>query len=59
MASTSDLVTAMNNITLDDEEEGGLALEDEVFQKTESAFTGFDAKLCIVARFISEGNVDF
>lgn len=59
MAATSDLINSMNNTTLDDEEEAGLALEEEVFQNTEQVFSGFNADLCVVARFISEGNIDF
>lgn len=59
MASTSGLINSMSNITLDDEEEGGLALEEEVFQNAEQVFSGFNPNLCVVARFISEGNIDF
>lgn len=49
----------MESITLEDEEEGGLAIEEEVFHKKEQDFNGFDVKLCVVGRFITEGQVDF
>ncbi|KAK1392891.1 DUF4283 domain-containing protein [Heracleum sosnowskyi] len=59
MASTSNLVNAMNNISLDDEEDGGVALELEEIQGGAQQLQGFDAKLCVVARFLSDGRVDF
>lgn len=39
--------------------EGDLALEEGLIHGEEQLFTGFDAKLCVVARFISDGHVDF
>lgn len=59
MDPTKNIVHAMNNITLYDEEEGGLTTEDEAIQGNEQLFNGFDANLCVVARFISDGRVDF
>lgn len=59
MNTTNSLTNAMNNITLEDEEEGGLAVGEEAIHNTEQLINGFDAKLCVVARFITEGNVDF
>lgn len=59
MASTSSITQAMNNISLEDEEEGILAIEDEIPTEGDPVSYGFDAKLCVVARFISEGRVDF
>lgn len=59
MDFTNNLVASMNDISLEDEEEGGLALETEEQVGNDQIFSGFDAKLCVVARFISEGRVDF
>lgn len=59
MASTSSIINAMNNITLDDEEEGGLALEETECEKGGEGFKDFDTKLCLMGRFITEGVVDF
>lgn len=53
----SNIIDAMNNITLEDEEEGGLDIEVE--EVNNGAFAGFNAKLCVVARFITDGNADF
>lgn len=49
----------MENITLEDEEEGGLAFEEEVLQGEEQALSGIDANLCVVGRFIIDRKVDF
>ncbi|KAL8127313.1 hypothetical protein AgCh_014288 [Apium graveolens] len=38
---------------------GGLALEPEELVGNDQLFYGYDAKLCVVARFISDGRVDF
>ncbi|KAL1809683.1 hypothetical protein ACET3Z_026673 [Daucus carota] len=53
------IINAMNNITLDDEEDGGLALEEIVGAGETDGFQDFDANLCLVGRFITEGVVDF
>lgn len=59
MASTSIIINAMNNITLEDEEDGGLALEEIVGETGGEGFKDFDVKLCLMGRFITEGVVDF
>lgn len=53
------LIHALQNVTLEEEENGGLAIEEEILQDENQLFTGFDAKLCIVARFLTEGHVEF
>lgn len=53
-----DLVQGMNAISLD-EEEGGLEIEQSAGDVTGLQIQGFDPKLCVVGRFISEGKVDF
>lgn len=53
------ITQAMNSITLEEEEEGGLAFEEENSNvQGEKAFEG-DVKLCLVGRFLSEGVMDF
>lgn len=59
MASTSDIIKTMNNITLKDEEEGGLAIEIEDGVENAEPYQGYNAKLCLMGRFLSEGVVDF
>lgn len=59
MASTSSLISDMSNITLEDEEEGILAIEEDEIHANTQLNPGYNAKLCIVARFITEGQVDF
>lgn len=59
MASSSSIIDAMNNITLEDEEEDVLAFEIGGTKGNNQGFTNFDAKLCVVARFLTEGRVDF
>lgn len=59
MASTSSIIQAMNNITLDDEEEGGLALEVETGGELTEGFKDFNIQLCLVGRFITEGVMEF
>lgn len=59
MAASSSLVQAMNDISLEDEEEGGLSLDLEENAEAEEGTFGFDAKLCIVGKFLTEGRVDF
>lgn len=49
----------MNNVTLDDEEEGDIAIEDsDVIQEYDN-LQGLNVRLCLVGRFINEGVVDF
>lgn len=59
MESSNDLIEAMNNIALEDEDEGGLLLDTTILSNSNSQTQGFDAKLCIVGRFLSEGKIDF
>ncbi|KAL8118945.1 hypothetical protein AgCh_016437 [Apium graveolens] len=54
-----DLIQGMNVISLVDEEERGLEIEQSVGDVTGLQIQGFDPKLCVVGRFISEGKVDF
>ncbi|KAK1362169.1 hypothetical protein POM88_046643 [Heracleum sosnowskyi] len=54
MSSSSNIVDAMNNISIEDEEEEGLAIDGEELNNNIHGLTGFNAKLCVVARFISE-----
>lgn len=59
MTSTSNFIRAMNNVTLEDEEEGGIAIEDMEDAEKSEMFNGFDPHLWLVGRFINEGVVDF
>lgn len=59
MASTSNIIDAMNNITIEDEEDGGLALEGIEDVSGLEGLQDFDVKLCLVGRFITEGVIDF
>lgn len=59
MATTNEISRMMNSVTLDEEEEGGLALEVTEEEDNQETFHGFDAKLCLMGRFITEGVVDF
>ncbi|XP_074374723.1 uncharacterized protein LOC141715141 [Apium graveolens] len=59
MTSTNSLEYTMNNISLEDEEEGGLSIEPETLVEDHHIDNGFNAKLCVVARFLSEGRIDF
>lgn len=59
MASTSNIIQAMNNVTLDDEEEEGLAFEVETGEQCLDTNQEFNAELCLVDRFLVEGIVDF
>lgn len=58
MDYTNHLIESMNNVSLEEEDEGGLALEVEQTLDKDHEST-FNANLCVVARFISEGRVDF
>lgn len=53
------LLQNMNSISLEDEEEGGFAIEEEIGVNVGTQGQGIDPKLCVVGRFISEGKVDF
>ncbi|KAK1379781.1 hypothetical protein POM88_026525 [Heracleum sosnowskyi] len=59
MDTTNDIARMMNNITLEEEEERGLAVEVTEEDENHEAFYGLDAKLCLMGRFITEGVVDF
>lgn len=59
MASTSNLIQSMNNISLEDEEEGGLMLNIETSGENTEAINNIDVKLCLVGRFLVEGVIDF
>lgn len=59
MASSSHLIQAMQDITLEEEEEGGLALEGLEEDGEGANFCDYNAKLCLVGRFLSEGVMDF
>lgn len=58
MDSNNDLTEVMNNISLEDEDGSGLLLDATYLSNNVSDEQGFDAKLCIVGRFLSEGRVD-
>lgn len=49
----------MQNVTLEEEEEGDIAVEDNDVVEDIEALEGFDVHLCLVGRFINEGMVDF
>lgn len=59
MASINSITQSMNDFTLEEEEEGGLAIEINEENEFEYQFNGYDAKLCLVERFITEGPMDF
>lgn len=59
MASPSNLIDAMNNISLEEADEGILAVGGEEDLGQQQLFVGFDAKMCLVARFITDGHVYF
>lgn len=59
MASSESFIQAMNNISLDEEEEESLSLDLLEPSEGEHVLNGFNANLCVVARFLSEGHVDF
>lgn len=59
MESISKLADVMNTITLDEEEEAVISIEEEEGVGVDHQFGGINAKLCVVARFITEGQVDF
>lgn len=53
------ITQAMNNILLEEEEEGGIALDAENVAENEEIAHNWDAKLCLVGRFLTEGMLDF
>lgn len=59
MDKANELVAALNDISLEDEEEGGIEIEASEVLANNLQNQGFDAKLCIVGRFITEGRTDF
>lgn len=59
MESMSKLTQTMNSITLEEEEEGGIAIEYSIHTEEDNTLNGLDIKLCLMGRFITEGVVDF
>lgn len=59
MASTSSIIEAMNNVTLEDEEDGVLTLNDVEKSIGNDSLSGLNPRLCLVGKFITEGVVDF
>lgn len=59
MDSASSLTEAMNSTTLDEEKEVVLAIEEEQGLGNDQQLNDSNAKLCVVARFISDGRLDF
>lgn len=55
----NNLVHAMNNVSLADEEEGGIEINEEILEPNSLLNQTFNANLCVVGRFITEGKVDF
>lgn len=53
MTSTSSIIQAMNDITLDEEEDGGIAFEVNEENNELEKYNGLDVKLCLVGRFIT------
>lgn len=59
MDPMSNITRAMNDITLEEEEDGGLAVDGLESTEHIEPFTGFNAKVCLVGKFIAEGPLDF
>lgn len=59
MALTSSILEVMNNVTLEDEEDEGLAFQGDTGIEQGEGQGDFIAELCLVGRFLSEGVVDF
>lgn len=58
MASTSSIIKAMNNISLEDEE-GGLILDIGVEGENKDVVNNIDVKLCLAVHFLVEGEINF
>lgn len=58
MSYTESLIHGMEMVSLADEEEAGFEIVAEE-NESNQIIEGFDPKLCIVGRFITEGKVDF
>lgn len=52
-----ELSLAMKSIILEEEEEGGIAIDENNRGAEEDVFTG-NVKLCLVGRFLNEGIMD-
>lgn len=50
---------AMNNIVLEDDEEGGLVFEEEQVSDPENQQFVCNAKLCLNGKFLTKGVLDF
>lgn len=49
----------MNNMALDDEDDEGLAFEEETGEKFLNSSQDLNIDLCLVGRFLFEGAIDF
>lgn len=58
MASTSSIIRAMNSITLDDEEEGDLAIEEIGGEESTENFKDLNIQLCLVIKAFHNGGSD-
>lgn len=59
MAVPEYLIRSMNMVALDNEEEAGYEVIAEEEDEQNQYGHGFNAKLCIVGRFIVDGKTDF
>ncbi|KAL8148452.1 hypothetical protein AgCh_005717 [Apium graveolens] len=59
MATSQNIIQAMNNISFEEEEEGGIAFEEVEGEEVNDILQGLNIHLCLVGRFINEGVVDF
>lgn len=59
MDANGSLIKAMNNISIEDEEKGGIEITEETIGSNELQNNGYIAHLCVVGRFLTEGRVDF
>lgn len=59
IASTSSIIHTSSNITLEEEEDGGIIIEVNEGTNENETYKGLNTKLYFVGRFISEGMVDF
>ncbi|KAK1390731.1 hypothetical protein POM88_018909 [Heracleum sosnowskyi] len=62
MASTHDITQAMNNVTLEDEEEGGIAIEESDEVEEMEYLQGLDIHLCLTnlvgSRWLRDGSME-